>query len=95
MTPPFVWCGLGEVRISVSAHAVVRLHSLPADISERLQQMLVEIASSAPVQFGRPEGLLRLHVGAFVVLYNFAADGQGLIVQHVLMPAEQKFESTT
>ncbi len=90
MTPSFVWSWQGAVRINVSAHALPRLHSLPPEAKERLQEMLAEIAAGAPARF-ISEGLLRLHVGAFVVLYTFSPDEQGLTVQHILVPDEQEF----
>jgi mRNA-degrading endonuclease RelE of RelBE toxin-antitoxin system len=93
MTPPFVWTSAGSVRIQVSPHALPRLHALPADARARLVEMLNEIASGAPEQFSS-EGLLRLHVGSFVVLYTISPDEQGLTVQHILVPAEQEFSQT-
>lgn len=94
MTLPFVWSWRGGVRIEVSPHGLPRLHSMPDATRERLQQMLTEIAGSAPDRFASQEGLLRLDVGDFVVLYNFAPDGQGLVVQHILVTAEEQIGQT-
>lgn len=95
MSAPFLWSSEGDARISVSPHAVARLHALPEAEKARLLQMLSEIAGSHLDSRRLGEGLLRLHVGAFVVLYCFEPSGDGLVVQHLLVPTESDFTQMT
>lgn len=91
MTLPAVVSLQGSAQIQVSPHALARLHALSPEARGRLEEMLADIVSSCPSGVSGADGLLRLHVGAFVVLYNFAAEHHGLVVQHILVPAEQEY----
>ena len=85
MSLPLLWATQGDVRITVSPHALARLHALPEETKLRLQETLNEIGITTP-SFWRSSGaLLRLHVDSFVILYTFSGE-EDLVVQHILAP---------
>ena len=94
MTLPLLWATQGDVRMTVSPHALAKLHELPEETRRRLEEMLSEIGSTTPSLWRSPGALLRLHVGSYVVLYTFSGE-EDLVVQHILIPhAEGAIETS-